>query len=94
MFSLLDEIEKREKRIAENEANKQVVVELEKQLADAKAKVCDDEQIRAYGVEIEQIKEICYQVGVLDRPVAAEVADAEVVAVEKFNLVKPAGEEE
>ena len=98
MFNLIDEIKKREIIIAENDANKAAVAELEKQLAEAKAKVRDDEQIRVLGVEIEQIKSICYQLGVLEKPVVEveqpaieEIAEIEVA---DEHLVKPAVEEE
>lgn len=74
-FNLLAELEARRQVIEENEAKKQIVADLEEQLAVAKAEVRSDDEIADLHDDVEKITEFCYRLGLLERPVEAVVEE-------------------
>lgn len=73
LFNLETELAARKRAIAENDLNKQIVADLEAQLAEAKANVRSDSEIADLEADIVQITEYCYRLGIIERPVETVV---------------------
>lgn len=78
MFDLIAQLNERKRRVESNESAKATVALIAEQLEAAKQEVIPDSEIETLKLEMEQITEYCYALGLIARPVVEEVAPENV----------------